>query len=418
MKNIRPRAILALFTMACAAGDDRSGTNTAPAEAAGDMGATSGMQMSGGNAIRISARQAALAGVTFAVATEAPMERTVRAVSVVVPNERTLGIVNARVAGWVEKLYANETGMYVSIGDPLFELYSPELVTAQEELLLAKQLAATTGGNSLVAAARRRLELWDIPQDVIGEIETSGEVRRSLTIRSPYTGHVLQKDVIEGQMVNVGEQLFMIADLSTVWIEPAIFEQDISLIREGQSAVLTFDAQPGREFHGRVTFIYPTLDMATRTLKVRIEVANPDGVIRPMSYGSVTIRVQGSGGVTVPLTAVLPTGEGDIAFVLRGGSVTPTEVVVGSRGDSTIVVIDGVAPGDTVVASATFLFDSESSLAAARQGMMLNMGMGLDMGGMEMETEDLQMDGGNRGSEPGAGDTTMSGMETEGGGER
>jgi multidrug efflux pump subunit AcrA (membrane-fusion protein) len=179
-----------------------------------------GMAMGGDGPIRITARQAALAGVTFAVARQAPVERTVRAVATAVPNERGLAIVNARVSGWVEELYANETGRLVRAGEPLLELYAPELVTAQEELLLARRLAATAGGDSLVAAARRRLALWNIADQEIAEIERMGQVRRRLVIRAPAAGHILEKQVLEGQMVQAGAQLFKIADLSTIWIEP------------------------------------------------------------------------------------------------------------------------------------------------------------------------------------------------------
>ena len=264
-----------------------------------EMEGMAGMQMNTGGPIRITTRQASLAGVTFAVASEAPLDQTVRAVAMVVPNERALGIVNVRVSGWVEKLYVNETGMHVDAGAPLFELYAPDLVTAQEELLLAKRLVSTAGGDSLVMAARRRLALWNISEQTIAEIEETGAVRRRLTIRSPYRGHVLEKNVIEGQMVSAGDRLFCIADLSTVWIEPSIFEQDIALVREGQRAAITLDALPGRDFAGRVTFIYPTLDMTTRTLRVRIEVPNQRGIIKPMMYGTVRIRTDGLRGVTV-----------------------------------------------------------------------------------------------------------------------
>ena len=372
-----------------------TGDTTAASEperqAMSGMEGMAGMQMNSGGPIRITTRQASLAGVTFAVASEAPLDQTVRAVAMVVPNERALGIVNVRVSGWVEKLYVNETGMHVDAGAPLFELYAPDLVTAQEELLLAKRLVSTAGGNSLVMAARRRLALWNISEQTIAEIEETGAVRRRLTIRSPYRGHVLEKNVIEGQMVRAGDRLFLIADLSTVWIEPSIFEQDIALVREGQRAAITLDALPGRDFAGRVTFIYPTLDMTTRTLRVRIEIPNPRGIIKPMMYGTVRIRTAGLRGVTVPLTAVLPTGERDVAFVLHGGAVVPTDVTVGARGDTTILVIEGLAVGDTVVASATFLFDSESSLSAAMAGIMLDMGMGLDMGGMNMGGTQMDM---------------------------
>ncbi len=391
--------MLALFGTGCSGrgGGEPPGTGDTMAaseperQAMSGMEGMAGMQMNSGGPIRITTRQASLAGVTFAVASEAPLDQTVRAVAMVVPNERALGIVNVRVSGWVEKLYVNETGMHVDAGAPLFELYAPDLVTAQEELLLAKRLVSTAGGNSLVMAARRRLALWNISEQTIAEIEETGAVRRRLTIRSPYRGHVLEKNVIEGQMVRAGDRLFLIADLSTVWIEPSIFEQDIALVREGQRAAITLDALPGRDFAGRVTFIYPTLDMTTRTLRVRIEIPNPRGIIKPMMYGTVRIRTAGLRGVTVPLTAVLPTGERDVAFVLHGGAVVPTDVTVGARGDTTILVIEGLAVGDTVVASATFLFDSESSLSAAMAGIMLDMGMGLDMGGMNMGGTQMDM---------------------------
>ncbi len=417
----RMMLMLALFGAGCGGGSESPVTDETTAapgsepQAMSEMDTQAGMegmagtQMNTGGPIRITTRQASLAGVTFAVALEAPLDQTVRAVAVVVPNERALGIVNVRVSGWVEKLYVNETGMHVDAGAPLFELYAPNLVTAQEELLLAKRLVGTAGGDSLVMAARRRLALWDIPEQTIAEIEETGAVRRRLTIRSPYRGHVLEKNVIEGQMVRAGDMLFRIADLSTVWIVPSIFEQDIALVREGQRAAITLDALPGRDFAGRVTFIYPTLDMATRTLRVRIEMPNPRGIIKPMMYGTVRIRTDGLRGVTVPLTAVLPTGERDVAFVLHEGAVVPTDVTVGARGDTTILVTEGLAVGDTVVASATFLFDSESSLGAAMAGIMLDMGMGLDMGGMEMDVPDSAGGRMSRDSMPGMTADTGSG---------
>ncbi len=351
-----------------------------------------GMAMSD-DPIRVSQQQAILAGVTFAVAREAPLERTVRAVAIAVPNERTLGIVNARVAGWVEKLYANQTGMHVARDEPLLELYAPDLVMAQEELLLAARLPSSAARDSLVAATRRRLRLWEISDDQIAELERTGIVRRTLAIRSAYPGHILEKSVVEGQAVQPGTPLFRIADLSTVWVEPAIFEADMPLVRVGQTAEVSFDALPGMTFDARITFIYPTLEERSRTLRIRAEVPNPELQIKPGMYGTVRIRTVGPSGVIVPVTAVLPTGERDLVFVLDETGVTPTEVTVAERGDSTIVVKQGIESGDTVVASATFLFDSESSLAAAMKGIMLNMGMGLDMGGMQMEGDGESMGG-------------------------
>ena len=416
--------LIVLLASACGVGGNRDSEGMQQKAAASEGGAAKngreqsmegmvGMQMGSDGRIRISARQAAFAGVSFAVARNAPLERTVRAVAMVVPDERSLGIVSARVSGWVEKLYVNETGRHVRAGEALLDLYAPDLVTAQQELLLAKRLPVMAGGDSLIASARRRLQLWGIAEEDIDVIERSGVVRRTVTIRSAYSGHVLEKRVIEGQMVHAGDRLFKIADLSTVWVEPAIFEQDIPLVRVGQRADFRLDAVPSRGFSGRVTFLYPTLNQATRTLRVRVEVPNPNLEIKPMMYGTVRIHAQGPRGVLVPLTAVIPAGDRDLAFVVRGAGVVPTEVVVGDRGDATVHILSGLLPGDTVVASATFLFDSESNLSAAMAGIMLDMGMGLDMGGMptaEMEMDEMQMKGPDTASDQTRPDSAETGV--------
>ncbi len=346
------------------------------------------MQMDG-RPMRITGRQASLAGVSFAVVREAELDRTVRAVATVVPDEGRTGIVNARVGGWIEVLHADETGRHVQTGDPLFELYAPDLLTAQEELLLALRLGGLQGADSMVVGARRRLALWGIADSLITEIERTGAVRETLTIFSPFSGHILDKFVLEGERIEAGQDLYRIADLSTLWIEAEIFEQDVDLVAVGQPAEVTLEARPGRSYQGRVSLVYPTLEEDTRTLRVRIELPNPAGEIKPMMYATVRIRARTPRGTIVPLTAVLPTGDRDLAFVVRGGGIVPAPVTVGMRGDSTLLVTDGLAVGDTVVASATFLFDSESSLAAALAGIMLDMGMGLDMGGMEMGGMDM-----------------------------
>ena len=356
----------------------------------GAMGDTSadGMDM-GGGPIRITGRQASLAGVSFAVVREAELDRTVRAVATVVPDEGRTGIVNTRVGGWIESLYADETGRHVQIGEPLFELYAPDLLTAQEELLLALRLGDLQGADSMVVGARRRLARWGIADSLITTIERTGTVRETLTIVSPFSGHILDKFVLVGERIEAGQDLYRIADLSTVWVEAGIFEQDVDLVAVGQPAEVTLEARPGRPYLGRVSFLHPTLDADTRTLRVRIEVPNPTGEIRPMMYATVRIQARTPRGTVVPLTAVLPTGDRDLAFVVRGGGIVPAPVTVGMRGDSTILVTDGLSVGDTIVASATFLFDSESSLAAAMAGIMLDMGMGLDMGGMDMGDMDM-----------------------------
>lgn len=394
--------IAAALLAACAPRDGSPARADSATAAAGDMADMPGMEHMPGMAldadsaqpIAMTSRQASLSGVTFAIARTAPIERTVRAVATAMSSERGQVLVNARVGGWVERLLANETGRFVRRGEPLLELYAPELVSAQEELRLAARLPVAAGRDSLVASARRRLSLWDISADQVERLERTGTVQRRLTIGAPASGHLVEKDVLEGQMVRPGDRLFKIVDLSTIWVEPAVFETDIALIRIGQTAEITFDALPGRTFNGRITFLHPALDPNTRTLRVRVEVPNADGAIRPMMYGMVRIRAAGPTGVTVPLQAILPTGTRNLAFVVRQRGIVPVEVIVGARGDSTVVVAQGIAPGDTVVASSAFLFDSESQLAEAMKGIMLNMGMGLDMGGMKMEgMEGMDMPG-------------------------
>src|SRR5256884_202274 len=303
------------------------------------------------------------------------------AVAVLKCAEPNLVYVTARVGGWVERLYADYVGKHVEQGDPLLALYSPDLVSAQEEYLLARRLKDDT----LAASARRRLALWDIPSDQIDSLETRASVTRTLLLRAPRSGAVTEKMVIEGQAVKAGDNLFQIADARVLWVDVAIFEQDAAVVRLGTPAAITVDALPGRTFRGSVTFIYPQLDEKTRTLTARVAVENGDGALRPGMYATAALATAGRRGVSVPLEAVLPTGTKDLVFVNRGdGRFVPREVRVGLRGDSLVEIVEGLKPGDEVVASATFLLDSESNLAAAIQGLMLQMGMGLNMGGMDM----------------------------------
>ncbi|HYS21134.1 MAG TPA: efflux RND transporter periplasmic adaptor subunit [Gemmatimonadales bacterium] len=319
-------------------------------------------------------------GITFARATERPVRSSLRAVGILKYAEPNLVYVNARVGGWVEQLFADYVGKRVQQGEPLLALYSPDLVSAQEEYLLARRLKDDT----LAASSRRRLALWDIPPDQIDSLETRGSVTRTLLLRAARSGEVTEKMVIEGQAVRAGDNLFQIADARVLWVDVAIFEQDAAAVRVGTAATITVDALPGRTFRGSVTFIYPQLDQKTRTLTARVAVENGDRAMRPGMYATAELATTGRRGVTVPLEAVLPTGTKDLVFVNRGdGRFLPREVRVGLRGDSLLEIVEGLKPGDEVVASATFLLDSESNLAAAIQGLMLQMGMGLNMGGMQ-----------------------------------
>ena len=264
------------------------------------------------------------------------------------------------------------------------------LVSAQEELLLAKRLqgdvaAANTdaraSASSLLTSARRRLAYWDIPASEIAEIERSGEVRKTLTLRASAGGFVLEKNVLAGQKIMGGEPLYKVADLSTVWLEGEVFEQDLASVRVGQTVHTTLEALPGTQWTGRIAYIYPTLNPETRTVKIRVVVPNRDLKLKPGMYA--TIRVAGTARanvLTVPRAAVLSTGERSIVFVREAnGQLTPREVALGASSDDRIEVLRGLAAGETVVASATFLVDAESNLGKALGGMG-------DMPGMDMTT--------------------------------
>ena len=331
--------------------------------------------------VPINRTEAQRLGITFARASERPVQSSVRAVGVLNYAEPNRAYVNARVGGWVEHLYADYVGKRVERGEPLLALYSPDLVSAQEEYLLARRLKDDT----LAVGARRRLELWDIGADQIDSLEARGTATRTLLLRAPRGGEIVEKMVIDGQAVKPGDNLFLIADRRVLWVDVAVFERDAPAVRVGMRATVRVDAVPGATFDGRLTFIQPQLDERTRTLTARLEVDNANGALRPGMYATVELNTAGRRAVTVPLAAVLPTGTHNIVFVNRGdGRFLPRDVRIGQHGDSLIEIVEGLQPGDEVIASATFLLDSESNLAAAIQGLMLQMGMGLNMGGMQM----------------------------------
>jgi membrane fusion protein, copper/silver efflux system len=345
----------------------------APAEGmergAGDSSAAAG-------AVPVDRTAAGRVGISFARAAVRPLGRELRVVGTLAYAEPRRQYVNARVMGWVERLDADYTGMPVRKGDPLLALYSPNLVSAQEEFLSARRL----GDTSLTAAARRRLELWNIPEDQIDSLARTGKARRTIVLRAPMAGEIAEKLVTQGQAVQAGDNLFLIADPSVLWVDLAVYEMDARSLRIGAPVAVTVDALPARSYEGRVTFIHPTVDEKTRTLTARAEVVNRDGKLRPGMYATALIRPATASALTVPTQSVLPTGTRNLVFVNRGdGRFVPRAVRVGVRTDSLVEIVQGLEPGDEVIASATYLLDSESNLGAAMQGLMLRMGMGLEM---------------------------------------
>jgi Cu(I)/Ag(I) efflux system membrane fusion protein len=290
-----------------------------------------------------------------------------------------------RVDGYVEQLYVNVTGQPVSQGQPLFAVYSPMLVTTQQEMLLARRLTeqvaggtadAVQGAASLLESARTRLLYWEVPPDVIARVLETGVIERTVTLRSPVSGVVVEKSVLAGQRLMAGEVAYKIVDLSRVWIEGEVFEPDLPLVRLGQRVSAEFSALPGEERSGVITYVYATLNPETRTARVRVEMANPDLRLKPGMYATIHFTAATSKVLNVPRSAILMTGKRTLVFVRDStGTLIAREVVPGRATDDRIEIMSGLREGETVVASATFLVDAESNLGSALGGMANMPGM-------------------------------------------
>ena len=341
-------------------------------------------------AVVLTSEQTRRIGVTYAAATLGPLDKDVRSVGQIEYDESRVRAITTKVDGFIERLFVSTTGQPVSIGDPLFTLYSPMLVSAEEELLLAKRLQSDISNGTadaqqnaagLVASARRRLAYWDIPEGEIASIERTGEVQRTLTFRSSAGGYVLEKNVVAGQKIMAGDVLYRVVDLGSVWVDGQVFEQDLATVRVGQIVHADFQALPGEHRMGRISYIYPTINPETRTARVRVVLPNADLRLKPGMYA--TLRIAGTSRdavLTIPRDAVLSTGERSIVFVKEtGGQLAPREVALGASNDERVEILRGLSAGDSVVASATFLVDAESNLGKALGGMG-------DMPGMDMST--------------------------------
>lgn len=319
-----------------------------------------------GPIVRISTEKIQRLGVKTEPVRYAEIAQTVRSVGVVEADERRLHDVTLRFDGYVERLYVNTTGQPVTRGQPLFELYSPDLLATQREYLSARN---TRSMDDLAASSLERLRLWGIAESDLTLLEQRGQVLHTLVVRSPTSGVVLEKTVVAGRRVVTGDVLFKIADLSMVWILAQVYEQDIGLIEPGQTVRTTLDAYPERVFDGRVGFLYPTLDPETRTGRVRIELPNPQGLLKPMMYAHVAIDTQAHRTLTIPRSAVLETGRRTLVLVERGeGRFEPRTVRLGLRGEEMVEILQGLREGERVVVSANFLIDAESNLKTAIGG--------------------------------------------------
>ena len=332
--------------------------------------ATGAGEVTGLAGVKIDAQRQQLIGLRTAQVTRGPISGDWRTVGRVAVDETRVRKINVKVDGFVEKLFVDYTGKLVRRGDPLFSLYSPDLLSAEQEFVLAlrtrQQLGASPAGEDLVASARRRLELWDIPNSEVEALERTQTPHRTLTLTSPIAGVVTAKSIVQGSRLTMGETPFEITDLSEVWVLADAHESDLPRVRLGTPVTLKLEAVPDRAFTGKVSFIEPVLDPKTRTVKVRLAFANPRGELRPEMFGEVVFHARPHQGLRVPLDSVIDSGDRKVVFVAEGdGRFEPREVKAGDMAGELVEVTAGLRAGESVVVRASFLVDSESQLKAA-----------------------------------------------------
>jgi membrane fusion protein, copper/silver efflux system len=329
--------------------------------------------------VKISPDRIQTMGITLTEAARVSLDENFRTFGRVTFDETRVHHVHTRFEGYIEHMYVDYTGKYVKRGEPLFSLYSPELYATQNEYLLAlrarEQRPRRESGSGikdiestvdLVASARERLALWNIGEDELNELERTRKPLRAVDIPSPVSGYVTAKSAVQGLKVTPADNLYDIVDLSTVWILADVYENSLPFIKVGQPATINLDYKPGKTWRGKVVFIDPTVDPSTRTIKARLEIANPNGELKPEMYASVILGGSRASGIAVPDSAVIATGERNIVFVSKkDGVFEPREVVLGVRVRNLYEIIQGVSEGEKVVTGANFLLDSESKLKAA-----------------------------------------------------
>jgi len=300
----------------------------------------------------------------------------IRVTGNVAVDETRLAYVQVRYAGYVQKVFADATYQYLRKGQPLFTIYSPDLAATEREYLVAKQnqqrVAASTvpgvteGAASLLEAATERLKQWGVPQREIARLESTGQVQQELTVESPVSGYITERNALPNLTVQPDTRLYTVADLSTIWVFAEVFQNDLGRIKVGDRATLSVDAYPGQTFEGRVNFIYPQVDMVTRTVRARLAFSNPGLRLTPGMFVNVALKLGGGTQLVIPATGVLQSGTRQVVFVNRGdGYLEPREVELGARAGDDFVVLKGLKEGEELVTSANFLVDSESQLQAA-----------------------------------------------------
>jgi len=334
----------------------------------------------GANVVRITPDKVQKLGVRTEAVARRALARMVRVSGRVEPDERLTYAITPKFEGYVERLYVNVTGQAVARGQPLFDVYSPELVSAQREYVIAMQgvrALSSAGGDAaagmkqLAESSLQRLRNWDLSPEQVEALANSGEPRRTLTFRSPVSGIVTEKKALQGMRFMPGEALYQVTDLSSVWVVADVFEQDIGLVRPGTRASVTLAAYPNMQFAGTITYVYPTLKAETRTVPVRIELQNPNHWLKPAMFAQVELPAGDASPVlAVPDSAVIDSGTRRIVLVqLQEGRFEPRDVRLGARGDGHVQVLEGLREGEQVVVAANFLIDAESNLKAAIGGL-------------------------------------------------
>jgi membrane fusion protein, copper/silver efflux system len=332
----------------------------------------SGPSPSGLATVGIDPQRQQLIGLRTAPVQEGEVGGSWRTVGRVAVDETRVHHVALKFAGFIEQVFVDYVGKPVRAGEPLFSIYSPEVVSAEEEYLLALRTRASLGagsvqaGEDLVAAAHERLRLWDISEAEIRRLERTGKAQRTVSLSAPMSGVVTKKDVVMGHRVAEGDMPYEITDLGQVWVLADAYESDLGRVKLGTPATLTLQAFPGREFSGKVIFIDPILDPKTRTAKVRLAFPNPTGELKPEMFGEVTLRTPARRGLSVPTDAIIDSGTRKVVFVALGeGKFRPREVKIGSSDGERSEVLEGLSAGEQVVTRANFLVDSESRLRAS-----------------------------------------------------
>jgi RND family efflux transporter MFP subunit len=337
-------------------------------------------EVEGYASIRVSPKRQQLIGVKTGVVELQSMEKVIRTVGLVDYDEKRIAHIHTKISGWIEDLYVDYTGKLVNRGEDLLTIYSPELVSTQEEYLLAQRSEeklgssqlkeVSRGANRLLDATRRRLLLWDITEDQIDELERTNEPKTKMTLHSPIDGFVLHKGAFEGKHVSPSDELYTIADLSVVWVIADIYEYELPFVHVGQEAKVSLSYLPGEEFIGTVDYIYPYMEEQTRTVKVRLIFNNPEWKLKPKMYANVELKVDLGERLAIPEDAILDTGTRQVVFIYRDdGTFEPREVRLGQQVEDHYVLLEGLNEGDRIMTSANFLIDSESKLKAATQAM-------------------------------------------------